>query len=120
MVDCIMGIMYIVALGCVLYDINKLQIDKLKRNSKPTNKVHFYVARDKDGDLWLYIGKPFRNNIEFHSDPKRGVFCLTYNIEYYGLKYEDYDYLKWEDEPVEVFLNLEQLRREYSMMRKDS
>ena len=77
------------------------------KDDEPRNKVHFYVARDKNGDLWLYIGKPFRDNIVFYSDSKRGVFCLTYNIEYYGLKYEDYDYLKWEDEPVEVFLNLE-------------
>ena len=106
-VDCIMGIMYIVALGCVLYYINKFQMDKLKRDSKPMNKVHFYVARDKSGDLWLYIGKPFKDDIEFYSDSSKGVFCLTYNIEYYGLKYEDYDYLKWGDEPVEVFLNLE-------------
>lgn len=78
------------------------------KDTQPKNKVHFYVARDKGGDLWLYIGKPFRDNIAFYSDSKRGVFCLTYNIEYYGLKYEDYDYLKWEDEPVEVFLNLEE------------
>ena len=107
-VDCIMGIMYIVVLGCVLYYVNKFQMGKLKKDSKPINKVHFYVARDKGGDLWLYIGKPFRDNIVFYSDSKRGVFCLTYNIEYYGLKYEDYDYLKWEDEPVEVFLDLEE------------
>lgn len=106
-VDCIIGIMYVALLGCVLYFINKFQMAKLKRDSKPINKVHFYVARDKSGDLWLYIGKPFRDDIEFYSDYKKGVFCLTYNIEYYGLKYEDYDYLKWEDEPVEVFLNLE-------------
>ena len=106
-VNCILAIMYIVALGCVLYYVNKFQMNKLERDSKPINKVHFYVARDKDGDLWLYIGKPFRDDIAFYSDSKRGVFCLTYNIEYYGLKYEDYDYLKWEDEPVEVFLDLE-------------
>ena len=35
------------------------------------------------------------------------VFCLTYGIDCFGLKEEDFDYLKWEDEPVEVFLNLE-------------
>ena len=103
----ILVIMYIVALGCTIYCVNKPQINKLKKGSKSINKVHFYVARDKGGDLWLYIGKPFRDNIVFYSDSKMGVFCLTYNIEYYGLKYEDYDYLKWEDEPVEVFLNLE-------------
>lgn len=26
------------------------------RRTEPMNKVHFYVARDKDGKLLLYIG----------------------------------------------------------------
>ena len=71
------------------------------------NKVHFYVARDKNGDLWLYIGKPFRIGNRFYSDSNKKVFCLTYCIEKFGLKHEDFDYLKWEDEPIEVFLKLE-------------
>ena len=79
----------------------------LEKNKKPKNKVHFYVARDKNGDLWLYLGKPFRDCTEFRSNSKRGVLSLTYNIDRFGLKYEDFDFLKWEDEPVEVFLNLE-------------
>ena len=55
-VDCILAYyIYIVALGCVLYYINKIQMDKLKRNSKPINKVHFYVARDKIGDQCLIV-----------------------------------------------------------------
>lgn len=79
----------------------------LEKNKKPKNKVHFYVARDKNGDLWLYIGKPFRIDNRFYSDSNKKVFCLTYCIEKFGLKHEDFDYLKWEDEPVEVFLNME-------------
>lgn len=74
---------------------------------EPKNKVHFYVARDKYGSISLYMGKPFRSDTEFYADSKKRVFCLTYNIDYFGLKHEDFDYLKWEDEPVEVFLNLE-------------
>lgn len=106
-VDCILAIMYIVALGGVLYYINKLQIDKLKRNSKPINKVHFYVARDWDGDLWLYIGKPFREDSFFQ--PSDNGCSVAYSNLFYkiGLNEKDYDNLKWEDEPVEVFLNLE-------------
>ena len=77
------------------------------KSEKPVNRVHFYVARDKDGSLWLYIGKPFRDNIIFRSNADKKVFWLSHNIEEYGLKYEDYDYLKWEDEPIEVFLNME-------------
>ena len=78
-----------------------------KSTQEPKNKVHFYVARDKSGDLWLYIGKPFRMDNRFYSDSNKKVFCLTYCIEKFGLKYENFNYLKWEDEPVEVFLNLE-------------
>ena len=77
------------------------------KNKKPKNKVHFYVARDKNGSLALYLGKPFRGNTNFYADSLNGVFCLTYNIDHFGLKYEDFDSLKWEDEPIEVFLNME-------------
>ena len=35
--------------------------DKIKStSSKKINRVHFYVARDKDGIIYLYIGKPKR------------------------------------------------------------
>ena len=84
-----------------------LCIIAMAKDKKPKNKVHFYVARDKIGDLWLYIGKPFRMDNRFYSDSNKKVFCLTYCIEKFGLKYENFNYLKWEDEPVEVFLNLE-------------
>ena len=32
---------------------------------KVKNKVHFYVARDKDKTLWLYLGKPVRKDDYF-------------------------------------------------------
>ena len=105
--DCIIGIMYIVALGCVLYCINQSQMCKLKRDSKPINKVHFYVAREKDEYLWLYIGKPLREDNFFDSSDNG---CITVNSKLFykiGLNEKDYDNLKWEDEPVDVFLNLE-------------
>ena len=79
---------------------------KPKNNVQSKNNVHFYVARDKSGDLWLYIGKPIRGDTKFYSDSNKKVFCLTYCIEKFGLKYENFNYLKWEDEPVEVFINL--------------
>ena len=85
---------------CYEYDI------KLIKN-KPRNRVHFYVARDKNGSLALYLGKPFRGHTTFDVDYLNRVFCLTYNIDHFGLKYEDFDALKWEDEPIEVFLNFE-------------
>ena len=88
--------------------ITLLFIDKkiIKNIRKSKNNVHFYVARDKNGSLALYLGKPFRGNTNFYADSLNRVFCLTYNIDHFGLKYEDFNSLKWEDEPVEVFLNL--------------
>ena len=80
-------------------------IDAIIKDKKQINKVHFYVARDKNGDLWLYIGKPFRGDTEFYTSYK--VVCLADDLSRFGLKYEDFDSLKWEDEPVEVFLNME-------------
>lgn len=76
-----------------------------KNNKKPKNKVHFYVARDKNGSLWLYIGKPFRGDTTFYTSYK--VVCLADDLSRFGLKDEDFDSLKWEDEPIEVFLDLE-------------
>ena len=76
------------------------------RRTEQRNKVHFYVARDKDGRLWLYIGKPIRNDIEFYPDLNKKVFVLTHYLKHFGLKYEDYANLKWEDEPLEVFVNI--------------
>lgn len=74
---------------------------------KSQNKVHFYMARDKDGELYLYLGKPLRDYGEFIGDLTKGSIVLTgYNFNKFGLNKNDYAKLKWEDEPVEVFLNL--------------
>ena len=71
------------------------------------NKVHFYIARDKNGELWLYIGKPFRSDTAFRGKLDKGVTGLTHlNLRCFGLNEDDYTHLKWEDEPVEVFVNM--------------
>ena len=44
----------------VIYDI------KLR---KPQNKVHFYVARDKKGMLWIYSCKPIRFKYYWDFEP---------------------------------------------------
>lgn len=88
---------FIIAFIIVLYYERKI------RRTEPRNKVHFYVARDKDGTLWLHLGKPFRDEDDF-----KGVMCLHSNcFEDCNLDKNDYANLKWEDEPVEVFVNLE-------------
>lgn len=72
---------------------------------KPKNNVHFYVARDKNGRLFLYLSKPFRRGDEFFSN-ERGNIMLR-DLKCFGLNPDDFKNLKWEDEPVEVFLNLD-------------
>ena len=72
---------------------------------KPKNNVHFYVARDKNGRLFLYLSKPFRRGDEFFSN-ERGNIMLR-DLKCFGLNPDDFKDLKWEDEPAEVFLNLD-------------
>ena len=78
------------------------------KQEEPVNRVHFFVARDKDGGLYLYLGKPLRGSSGFYGNPDKSSSLLTrYNFKCFGLNENDYKDLKWEDEPVEVFLNLE-------------
>ena len=78
------------------------------KQEEPVNRVHFYVAKDKNGGLYLYLGKPFRGSSEFYGNPDKGSSFLTYhNFEYFGLNENNYKDLKWEDEPLEVFVNME-------------
>ena len=91
----------IFALLIIIVPYYKFKIRKLK----PT--VHFYVARDKDGELWLYIGKPVRELCVFNNSKHSITLVSSEDFSQYGLNERDYDYLKWEDEPVEVFINME-------------
>lgn len=77
-----------------------------KCQKKNINNVHFYVARDKNGKLWLYMGKPLRCENAFIADLSKGNALTNINFRCLGLDVKDYANLKWEDEPVEVFLNL--------------
>ena len=94
-------------IGAVLM-LTSLAIVAMSKDDEPRNNVHFYVARDMDGVLCLYISKPFRDHIQFHPNIRNGVIVLNrYNYKKFGLNEDDYANLKWEDEPVEVFLNME-------------
>lgn len=48
--------------------------------------------------------KPVRNNDEFKANIK---VSPRWRFEYFGLNENDYANLKWEDEPIEVFINIE-------------
>ena len=103
------AIVCLVTLAFVLQDF---VADKVRsKSSKKRNRVHFYVARDKNGMLYLYLGKP--NRIEtreaFYSGAKSEM--ITLNTDYLkqcGFNKKDFKNLKWKDEPVEVFLNMEE------------
>ena len=82
-----------------------LSIAAMGKVKEPRNKVRFFVARDYDGELYLYMGKPIRKIEQFV--PCSYGKILTSTISKFGLIENDYANLKWEDEPVEVFLNLE-------------
>lgn len=96
-----------VTLAFIVFDF---VTDKVKsKSNKKINLVHFYVAMDKNGSLWLYMGKPKRSVNEF--EPAKYGIILTVltnpEFEVFGLNPDDYKELKWGDEPVEVFLNME-------------
>ena len=75
--------------------------------TKQKNKVHFYVARDKNDELFLYIGKPFRGINQFHPHQNGCIITSDDDLSNFGINKDDYTNLKWEDEPVEVFINIE-------------
>ena len=78
------------------------------KEKEPKNNVHFYVARDEDNLLWLYLGKPIRFKDDIWLPGKHGIVIKAESsFELLGLNKEDYNSIKWEDEPIEVFLNLE-------------
>lgn len=97
----ILSILLVFILFIVIITIYEIKL------RKPQNKVHFYVVRDKDGELNMWFGTPYRY---------KGYWVNVYNsiliasgdkeLKLYGLDKEDYDNLKWENEPIEVFLKL--------------
>ena len=84
-----------------------LCIVAISKDKEPRNNVHFYVARDKNEELLLYMGKPFRGINTFHPYQNGCIITSDDDLSNFGLNKDDYANLKWEDEPVEVFLNLE-------------
>ena len=71
------------------------------------------------------MGKPFRGINKFHPYQNGCIITSDNDLSNYGLNKYDYANLKWEDEPVEVFLNLENLNYKinykiYDTTRKDT
>ena len=92
-----------------IFMLATLAIASMTKVKEPKNNVHFYVARDKNGSLWLYISKPLRGDNEFYCNLDNNYvefMCADYSFKFFGLNENDYVNLKWEDEPVEVFVNM--------------
>ena len=94
----ILGAMFMFAAFCIA---------AMCKTQESKNKVHFYVARDENDELFLYMGKPFRGINKFHPYHNGCIITSDDDLSNFGLNKDNYANLKWEDEPVEVFLNLE-------------
>ena len=100
----------IVCLVTLAFVVQDFVTDKVKStSSEKRSRVKFYVARDRDGIINLYLCKPKRAYSCFLAT--RGSYiCLLgkeYDFKKFGLNPDDFKDLKWEDEPVEVFVNME-------------
>ena len=93
--------------GFIIVFIIVLYYECKIRRTESRNKVHFYVARDKNDELFLYMGKPFRSINKFHPYQNGCIITSDDDLSNFGVNKDDYANLKWEDEPVEVFINLE-------------
>ena len=98
--------------NCLLYpskdcrDWSKFSAPWLKKENKKNN-VHFYVAREKNGILLLYFGKPYRTNSVYYTEKSQSLPSTGAYISNFGLNENDFANLKWGDEPVEVFLDMD-------------
>lgn len=90
-----------------------IRLMSCQKDKKPRNKVHFYVTRDSKlsiapDTLFLWMEKPNRFNEMWNDSYDFCIpLCAERNFVNFGLKPSDFKDLKFEDEPVEVFLNLE-------------
>ena len=70
---------------------------------KKHNNVHFYVTRDSNDELCLWLGKPFRG-IELWVSVDRARLIATDRDFNKFLPRENFRHLTWKDNPQEVFL----------------
>lgn len=82
------------------------QLDK-KTPTIRVSRAHFYVARDKyHNRLYLYLGKPIKGIDKFHACHNGCIVACAEYLSDFGLDPKDFENLKFEDEPAEVFLDL--------------
>ena len=97
---------FIFAFAVIL--VYEVHLRKLNKKHKNKNNVHIYVARDRYNNiLYLYLGKPRRDTDRFQSCDKGSIVEREGFLHNFGLNVNDFENLKFSDEPVEVFLDLD-------------
>ena len=102
-------------LAFIIVPCYKSEIRNLPKN--PRNNVHFYVARDTHNNrLYLYLGKPIKGIDRFHVCHNGCIVACVNSCtnlsdfrlkpKDFGLNPKDFENLKFEDEPIEVFVNM--------------
>lgn len=78
-----------------------------KKTINNLNNKKFYVARDKRyNELYLYLGKPIRKEDMFVLEKPACIIVHEHYFNNFGLNPKDFEHLKFEDEPVEISINL--------------
>lgn len=66
------------------------------------NKVKFWLARDKDGDLYVYTNIPLKKECIWSQNPDINSMSML-------LKSDKFPSVKWEDdEPTEAYITLDE------------
>lgn len=100
-------IIYMTILAFILWVVILLLALNHSESTPLKNKVHFYVARDKNSSLNLWLNKPVRHKDIWGTGGLSHFIVTQQYFGNFGLNPSDYNNLKWEDEPVEIFLNME-------------
>ena len=99
---------FFILLFIIIFIIQSIKIRNL--STKPRNKVRFFVTKDSDYYYHpiLWIGLPRRGEHAWCKDKNATPLAINKeSFKDFGINIDDYKNLRWEDEPVEVFLNLE-------------
>lgn len=95
-----------------IFMLVSLAIVAMGKDYEPRNKVRFYVTKDPEyyyrSRPVLWIGLPRRGEHAWCSDKRSQPLAINKeSFKNFGINIDDYKNLRWEDEPVEVYLNME-------------
>ena len=96
----------LIFLGFIIAFIIVLYYELKIRRTESMNKVHFYVARDKDGTLNLWFNKPKRAvNFWYGQQKQDGWKAIEEFIQNkHEIDGKQFPKLTWDDEPIEVMV----------------